>query len=358
MEPMTLGSPVNSPSSNAAGNNQNQSQYLPPFLMGDPQTMPSHNNTLSPKPGRYNVSFGPTSPTHSAPQDFNRSALGTRTLFGGASFSGSGAGTPNTVISPGFGPVPLTPQHTTSHQTGPPTQGLFDTLRNDNSSLTTQRTHLGVLQTPQSHLNTTPYNMSRANLNYSLNQSYNQAGNNHLDDSYLPNAPNAVNASMRALCSPLGANMSPLGTSPQPRNADFWVTIFGFPPGGTSMILQNFTQCGTIMDVVHAPQNGNWMHVRFSSRIESDRALNYNQKVIGGNFMIGVIRCTERSVIDKENSNVSSNTDVELTRPKVRPLAQQSFKIAQQDNAVSPNKNVPQKSTGLVNKAIDLFFGW
>lgn len=47
MEPMTLGSPGN-----------NQSQYLPPFLMGDPQAMTPHNNTLSPKLGRYNVSFG------------------------------------------------------------------------------------------------------------------------------------------------------------------------------------------------------------------------------------------------------------------------------------------------------------
>ncbi|XP_023176356.1 nucleoporin Nup35 [Drosophila hydei] len=337
MEPMTLGSPVSSPGSN-------QSQYLPPFLMGDSQAMTPHNNTLSPKLGRYNVSFA-TSPSNNTPQEtgynnpqqLNRSAMGTRTLFAGTTSAGGGSGS---TVGNGSG-------SNTSHQAGPPTQGLFDSLRSEQLCGTPQRTHLGMLQT--SHLN---------NSNFSLNQSCHPP-TTQLNDSYVPNAPNAANASMRALCSPLGANVSPLTMShtPQGRNGDFWVTIFGFSPGASSMILQHFTMCGTIVDVVHAPQNGNWMHVRFASRIESDKALNYNLKVIASNVMVGVTRCTDESIIDKENAKIVE-PDADVFRPKVRSLTQQSYNIAQHDTHVSPNRSVPQKSSGLMNKAMDLIFGW
>ncbi|XP_034486021.1 nucleoporin Nup35 [Drosophila innubila] len=339
MEPMTLGSPISSPGSN-------QNQYLPPFLMGDPQAMTPHNNTLSPKLGRYNVSFA-SPPSNNTTQEMgynnlqqlNRSVVGTRTLFAGGSSSNNSAGGGGAVAN-------------TSHQAGPPTQGLFDSLRSEQMPGTPQRTHLGMLPA-SSHLNSS---------NYSLNQSLHPPIT-QLNDSYVPNAPNAINASMRALCSPLGANMSPLTIqhTPQARASDFWVTIFGFSPGASSMILQHFTMCGTIVDVVHAPQNGNWMHVRFASRIESDKALNYNLKVIASNVMVGVTRCTDDHIIDKENGvnvNGTNGSNVEPFKPKVRPLAQQSYNVAQHDTQVSPKSNLPQKSSGLMNKAMDLIFGW
>ncbi|XP_060663332.1 nucleoporin Nup35 [Drosophila nasuta] len=340
MEPMALGSPISSPGSS------NQSQYLPPFLMGDPQAMTPHNNTLSPKMGggRYNVSFAsPSNPNtpqelgyNNNPHQLNRSTLGTRTLF-----TGGAAGLNMTGAGGGGG------GNTASHQAGPPTQGLFDSLRNEqNLGSTPQRTHLNLLQT--SHLNSS---------NYSLNQSCHPP-TAQLNDSY---APNAINASMRALCSPL-SSVSPL-TSPTSHHAraiDFWVTIFGFSPGASSMILQHFTMCGTIVDVVHAPQSGNWMHVRFASRIESDKALNYNLRIIANNVMVGVTRCTDESVLDKENNQLKSPglKEPTLPRPKVRPLAQQAYNQAQLENEVSPKSSVPQKSSGLVNKAMDMLFGW
>ncbi|XP_017042038.1 nucleoporin Nup35 [Drosophila ficusphila] len=336
MEPMTLGSPVNSPGSN-------QSQYLPPFLLGDPQGLTPHKNTLSPKPGRYNVSFA-TSPGGSSPHEFNRSAMNSRTLFG-AQASGGIHNLSQPVVGGNATPAP-THSH---HQAGPPTQGLFDSLREQPGTPQQRNHHMSMLQLQ------------------SPNQSFPSYQTN---DSFAPGAPNVVNASMRALCSPLGATASPgvLGTATptgaaagNSRMADFWVTIFGFSPGASSMVLQHFTLCGTIVDVVHAPQNGNWMHVRFSSRIESDKALNYNHKVIAGNVMVGVARCTDRSVIDKENNSGLANA--EATAPPsspttIRPFAQQSYKLARSENAISPTRDVPQKSSGLVDKALDLIFGW
>ncbi|KAI8034596.1 nucleoporin Nup35 [Drosophila gunungcola] len=348
MEPMTLGSPVNSPGSN-------QSQYLPPFLLGDPQGLTPHKNTLSPKTGRYNVSFA-TSPGGSSPHEFNRSALNTRTLFGAQSAAAAAGGAHN-LSQPAVGGS-ATPSHAhtlSHHQAGPPTQGLFDSLRETNATPQQRNHQLSMLQVQ------------------SPNQSYQSYQTN---DSFAPGPPNGINASMRAMYSPLGSIASPgavggagvgvggAGATPSgnSRLADFWVTIFGFSPGASSMVLQHFTLCGIIVDVVHAPQNGNWMHVRFSSRIESDKALNYNHKVIAGNVMVGVARCTERSVIDKENSsglaNANASDAIASSPTAVRPFAQQSYKLARDGNTISPSKEVPQKSSGLMNKAMDLIFGW
>lgn len=110
------------------------------------------------------------------------------------------------------------------------------------------------------------------------------------------------------------------------------------------------------MDVVHAPQNGNWMHVRFASRIESDKALNYNLKVIANNVMVGVTRCNDESII-KDNLK-QTEADMEPYKLRVRPLSQQTYNVAQHDIHVSPSNNIPQKNSGLMNKAMDLIFGW
>lgn len=70
------------------------------------------------------------------------------------------------------------------------------------------------------------------------------------------------------------------------------------------MILSHFSQCGSIIDKIFPPQqNCNWMHIKYSSRIECDKALNYNEKILNNNIMIGVTRCKDPNIIDKENLN-------------------------------------------------------
>lgn len=43
---------------------------------------------------------------------------------------------------------------------------------------------------------------------------------------------------------------------------------------------------------------------------------------------------------------------------KVRPLAQSPYKNAQRDISITEQPEMPQKTSGLMNKALDLFFGW
>ncbi|SPP77908.1 nucleoporin Nup35 [Drosophila guanche] len=349
MEPIILGSPVNGP-------NSSQGQCLPPFLMGDPQVM-------TPKPGRF-VSFAPP-PTGTFGQDFTRPGINTFFGLGGAphGYGGHGHSLPNVSLS-----------GVSSHnlQTAPPTQGLFESLREQQYN-TQQRLHLSKqnqsqnlnLRFHQSHQNhnlvsfaspptgTFGHDFNRPGINTLFGHGHSLpnvslsgvSSHNHqtgpptqgLFESLLEHPYNnhlsmlnqSQNVDLRLNQSYLISDPQYLQylNTPRPRLGDSWVTIFGFVPGSSSMVLQHFTLYGTIVLVSHAPENGNWMHVCYSSRIESDKALNCNQKIIGHNVMVGVTRCTDIS-------------------------------ITQNDVKVTQSTDLPTKSTGLLNTAIDVLFGW
>ncbi|XP_013115623.1 nucleoporin Nup35 [Stomoxys calcitrans] len=345
MEPMALGSPSGSPATNP---------YLPSFLLGEQQTPSTpRNNTLSPnKAGNRNLSFGfATSPgaSNSPQQDYNRSGLGQKTLFGGYQQ------TPPIQQNSNFPGTPMQ-SHNTSIS-GPPTQGLFDSLRNERNQVQTPTRSLQ----PQSQLGTPIIGNHNASIasTYALNQSIQQQMANvtgQFNDSYN-NA--SFNTSRAGIMSPMlpGApvnNSQLLQCPPQPRYTEFWITVFGFPSSATAVVLQHFAQCGTIVDKVFPSQNGNWVHLKYSSRLECDKALNYNEKILSNNIMIGVTQCKDKAIIDKEN--ICENNGQQNV--KIRPLAQTAYKSAQNDTSVVSNPNAPQKSSGIMNKAMDLFFGW
>ncbi|KAL9646101.1 hypothetical protein ABK040_007979 [Willaertia magna] len=83
-----------------------------------------------------------------------------------------------------------------------------------------------------------------------------------------------------------------------------WVTVFGFPPTKSSIILKLFSTYGTIIN--HKLTNGNYMHIQFKSRFQADKALSKNGKVIDGNLMIGVVECLDSTILleqQKEREN-------------------------------------------------------
>ena len=91
--------------------------------------------------------------------------------------------------------------------------------------------------------------------------------------------------------------LSPTST----RTSKNWVTIYGFPPAAVSMILTHFAQCGTILEKIFPAQNGNWIHLRFASSLECEKALNYHERILANSLMIGVTHCKDPNVIDKED---------------------------------------------------------
>ena len=193
-----------------------------------------------------------------------------------------------------------------------------------------------------------------------------------------------------------------------------WVTIFGFPPHAASYILSQFSQCGTILQH-HIPPNGNWMNVRFQTKLQAQKALARSGRVFGGSLMVGVSICTEppadavnashilEQTNNQDNSILSLNSSLATHNRSIRPLTQ-SYKAAHNEHEVRQSRNstffsrkfsskyhpkfdekfcgifqsfsdyfvginksifqvsaianTPNKNNGIVSKAMEYIFGW
>lgn len=336
MEPMALGSPSGSPLPSTSG-------YLPSFLMGDTPTTP-RTNTLSPTKGRTSLAFTAQSPVGAA--------AGSGSSFGGQSLDfGHGARSTQKFTLGGSNLNHQHQSHNVNHNssvTGPPTQGLFDSFRNEKQLFQTPSKNMTTSQgaahpgTPgflnQSAENVSSYMLNTSGFNVSRVMSPIPIAR---DQDFIRNSPTMSQSHM---------NLS----QSIPPGSDYWITVFGFPISASSMILSHFSHCGAIIEKVFATQNGNWVHLRFTSRLECDKALNYNGKIIGQNLMIGVQYCNDPAIVGKENSDDRK----EYSLSRVRSLTHIAYKNAQHPTDVVPSPTAPTRSSGLVNKAMDLIFGW
>lgn len=221
-------------------------------------------------------------------------------------------------------------QNANASISGPPVTSLFDCLKNEKTFQTPVKAshNQHSLFGNQNEFNNSGFNQSRILSPIGRGQATAEDFNNST----------VFNSSVQTLPSSY---------------TNFWVTIFGFPQSAVTAVLAHFSQCGAILEKVCS--SGNWMHVKFSSRMESDKALLYNGKIICDNIMIGVIRCNDSSILDKENGNQAQN---DITISKIRSLTNAGYKAAQQPSNVILSPNQPQRTTGLLNKTLDLFFGW
>uniref|UniRef100_A0A182ULS9 Nucleoporin NUP35 n=1 Tax=Anopheles merus TaxID=30066 RepID=A0A182ULS9_ANOME len=318
MEPMTLGSPSGSSLSGAAGAGPG---YLPSFLMGDPPSTP-RPNTLSP----------------------TRAAAAAANQFRNESFDAN------------------------SSITGPPTQGLFDSWRKEKQLLQTPMR----AQQQQSGPGNNPADPTTAAIGQSgapFNESYaqNQSGFNlSRVMSPIPVDYNQRNVSITTSPTggaPFGGQQQQQTQVQQAAKSSNWVTVFGFPQNAASKILSHFIGIGTIVDKQPAPQNGNWVHLRYSSRLECDRALNYNGRIISEGLMIGVQYCNDPAILGKENEGNEYSDAQGVSSPdkplwRVRSLMNMSYSAMQDPQAVISAPPVQKRANGIVNKAMDLFFGW
>jgi len=147
-----------------------------------------------------------------------------------------------------------------------------------------------------------------------------------------------------------------------------WVTVFGFPPGATSFILQQFSQYGTILKHVVATEC-NWMHIHYQNRIQAKKALSKDGKVYGGCMKIGVTACIEKSVMeDKENTSLARHSILEdsVTSPNdilniskhtpIRPLTA-AYAASRGEYEVLKDRQTPKRDAGLVSKLKEYMFG-
>ncbi|GJQ70515.1 hypothetical protein Trydic_g22921 [Trypoxylus dichotomus] len=139
-----------------------------------------------------------------------------------------------------------------SERTGPPKQGLFDTIENKNVQPLVNST----MQSPN----------GEAGL--SFNESFSRIGNESIRyHQAVSNLNNSLNQSYAAINSQITRNE---------RGDTFWVTVFGFPPSSTSLVLAQLMNCGCIVEKKF-PTQGNWVHLKYSSIHEASKALALNE---------------------------------------------------------------------------------
>lgn len=310
--------------------------------MGDPATPP--RTTLSPtKLGSRSLAFGqsPSSPKES--------------------FSRSNVFQNRNPLSPQ--PSGFNHQNLNSSVSGPPTQGLFDSLASTAPVSNPHESFHRQVTSPFSPVNTVPAPAVNESMYTPRRTSIIPGPKHNFTASPFPGPSSASVVS--------NSNATLLQTTPS--GAECWVTVFGFPQSATSMILSHFSQCGTIVNKMQPKNNiGNWLHLRFTNRLECDRALNFNEKVLNNFFMIGVVRCRDPAVLeleqlradDLENSSFIGNTNpnstpvTQMNTSSIRPLAHIAYKTTVQNTDVVASPTAPTKSSGILDRAMDFFLGW
>lgn len=171
--------------------------------------------------------------------------------------------------------------------------------------------------------------------------------------------------------SPVGMSLEkshlPLETSISPSSVDLttpttitsaWVTVFGFPPQQTSLVLKQFSQFGTILTYCVAGGNGNWVHINYKTLLEAKRALSRNGRVVCNNMMLGVLPCKispcnelDQALLEGKQKSIASPA---ITCRKTLPSRNLTA-----INSSSPQVNdlTPHKSNVMITKAMDFLFG-
>ncbi|KAJ6793962.1 putative nuclear pore complex protein NUP35 [Iris pallida] len=66
-----------------------------------------------------------------------------------------------------------------------------------------------------------------------------------------------------------------------------WVTVYGFFPGDTNLVLREFEKCGVILKHVPGPRDANWMHILYQNRYDAQKALGKNGMQLNSALIVG-----------------------------------------------------------------------
>ncbi|KFO93841.1 Nucleoporin NUP53, partial [Buceros rhinoceros silvestris] len=311
-EPMTLGSPT-SPKPGAGA------QFLPGFLMGD---LPA---PVTPQP---------------------------------RALSGPSAGVVemrSPLLTGGSPPQPVVPTHKDKGG-APPVRSIYDELSSP-----------GLGSMPLTSRRPTSFSLTQSPL----------AG-------AMPSTPGTGVFSPASIGQPRKTTLSPAQLDPfytqgdsltsEDQLDDTWVTVFGFPQASASYILLQFAQYGNILKHVMS-NTGNWMHIRYQSKLQARKALSKDGRIFGESIMIGVKPCIDKSVMENFERSPTSLTSSVFTPPTksigspvqpannstrlstMRPLAT-AYKASTSDYQVVSDRQTPRKDESIVSKAMEYVFGW
>ncbi|XP_011559308.3 nucleoporin Nup35 [Plutella xylostella] len=126
---------------------------------------------------------------------------------------------------------------------------------------------------------------------------------------------------------------------------EHWITVFGFPPNAANTVLARFSNCGAILDKQY-PTQGNWAHIRYATRAEKERAMALNGRQVLPGVMVGVVECQEPPRITVASPGIITSPERPTTG--ARSLCPTPL----------PAAPLPQRSNGIISKALDYVLGW
>ncbi|XP_052175637.1 nuclear pore complex protein NUP35 [Diospyros lotus] len=157
------------------------------------------------------------------------------------------------------------------------------------------------------------------------------------------------------------SNSSPVGNLDE----EEWVTVYGFSPGDTNLVLREFEKCGVILKHIPGPRDANWMHILYQNRSDANKALSKNGMQINGVLIVGVkpVDPAQRQVLNERMNNPgfmslppqpwSKSSESNPLRASSTPYYLQNGNTGARQSSgtiASPAKSV-------VSKIMDLMFG-
>jgi nuclear pore complex protein Nup53 len=138
-----------------------------------------------------------------------------------------------------------------------------------------------------------------------------------------------------------------------------WITVFGFYPSDTNLVLREFEKCGVILKHISGPRDANWMHILYQSRYDARRALAKNNTQISSSLIIGVkpVDHMQKQILNERlNQNKSGQNGFMVSLPLKTPATRGKTNTANV-NGTRMAGNVAAPAKSIMSKALDLVFG-
>ncbi|GAA0142107.1 transporter [Lithospermum erythrorhizon] len=155
------------------------------------------------------------------------------------------------------------------------------------------------------------------------------------------------------------SSVSPVGNLDE----EEWVTVYGFSPAETNMVLREFEKCGVILKHVPGPREANWMHILYQNRFDAQKALSKNGSQLNGVLIIGVkpVDPMQRQAL---NEKLNHQGFMPLPPFSSRSLESNSFKASPHSSHLQNGSSntraggtVATPTKSYMSKIVDLMFG-
>ncbi|KAL5226300.1 hypothetical protein ABZP36_014565 [Zizania latifolia] len=147
-----------------------------------------------------------------------------------------------------------------------------------------------------------------------------------------------------------------------------WVTVFGFLPGDTNLVLREFEKCGIVLRHVLGPRDANWMHILYQSRHDVQKALAKHGQQLNSVLIIGVKQVDpwQRLYLNDNTERIPVNPfpaqpvapSVFATRNALAPLPSNPMPNGScNESGYGASGAIASPTKSVLSKVMDLVFG-